>query len=128
MKFFSKELSDKLQEIGCVSESKFYYEDVSIEMSSSIRGPFYYSEEPEQPISYTEIIPTFTIADFLNNEPYALENCKKIWGNKIRLEGSSNEIFYNLEGPAYLLFRHALLDATDQEALLWEALGGKGEV
>lgn len=93
MKFFSKELSGKLREIGCVSIS--YYPN--------------WITKGQDPVDTG----VFSIGDFLSDEPYALENCKKVFGSHVK---SKHEFVIYL-----------LLVAPDQEAFLWEALGGKGE-
>lgn len=87
MKLFSKETCQKLQKLGCVSESPFF------------------SQRPA---------PIFTIADFLSDEPYALENCRRI-----KLKEVFGDCWHDDD------FRHQLLEAPDQEAFILNALEGK---
>lgn len=97
MKFFSKETCQKLQEFGCKTDEEY---------------SFYPDEElPHRKRWHSDEVDAFTIADFLSDEPYALENCKKV---------------FNLEDPFKVRsFKMILCVSEDQEAFILEALNGK---
>lgn len=127
MKFFSKELSAKLQEIGCKCGGFYWQWDQIV-------------NDPYNPF-LSENKPAFCIADFLSDEPYALENCKKIkpeqyvcnhCGDDYKILGPkcgsrSERLGHEFSTSGSRWFRHHLLDAPDQEAFLWETLVGSFE-
>lgn len=76
MKFFNQNLCKKLSELGCISETNFawIFDDYNeweavptepYDMTSSLK----YTDGPYD---------AFSIYDFLSDEEYAEENCKKI--------------------------------------------------
>ena len=75
MNFASKELSEKLQGLGCKSVSEFYYSGDYIDACSGCGG----CNTPGK-----EKLPAYCIEDFLGSHPEALENCKKVWGEDPR--------------------------------------------
>lgn len=120
MKFFSKETCQKLQEFGCKTDEEY---------------SFYPDEElPHRKRWHSDEVDAFTIADFLSDEPYALENCKKFKPQTAvcRACGDDSDTpscSLNLSQHAFPIsgahwFRHALLDSPDQEAFILEALNG----
>lgn len=130
MKFFSKQTSHKLATLGCVASNDYYYSMLSGNDKPYLKGELYSHDDFD----------AFTIADFLSDAPYAIENCKKIWpSTKWHCIKCEREVDYT-DSPcndqqghvfnqclSYNYYRHKLLDSSDQEAFLWAALGGKGE-
>lgn len=99
MKFFSLESSKKLDELGCVSCS----------------GSFYFNTQ------------LFLPYDFLSSEEYALENCKKLWGESVDDLTQETCCYipdYYEPDAAYMwsrrwaMLRHKMLDARDQIAFV----------
>lgn len=138
MKFFKKDLSLKLQEMGCVSESGHFYGysdtstfycsgDISTKDFEAVKkgnhlGPFYYA---------------FTELDFLGTSEIAKENCKKRFGEDIICDGceakypdDQNEhndftiLHYDCGHgmDAWEYHRHAMLDSPDGEEYLERGL------
>lgn len=83
MKFFNQDLCKKLFELGCISQTGYYWEWKKSEKVNNI-----FNEITEIPEGYKLIkvisasgerfIPAFSIYDFLSDEEYAEKNCKKI--------------------------------------------------
>ena len=135
MKFFSKETCQKLLEIGCDNLYLFYW--------SQDDGNWYHWKESR--LRRSDDVPAFSIADFLSDEPYATENCKKIVGrmhkSKIKVKAYKYPRFNIFKEQDYIgeleillrqefinpeeWFRQALLDAEDQEKFILEAVNGK---
>lgn len=116
MKFFSKQTCEKLEKLGCLSDPSItYYWTWK-----------HWKENPDDSLTldpcssngaYSEI-KAFSIYDFLSDEPYALENCKKVFGDEI-IEGEEVCCVRRFETE-----RHQLLGAPDQEAFILNALEG----
>lgn len=101
MKFFKKELCEKLQKIGCVSESGFYYNFYD---GDECANPVYCTANPRE-------ISAFSIYDFLSDEEYVEENLKKIFKNTF------NSAFWSIKTPKQFL----VMD-DNQEAFLEETV------
>lgn len=112
MKFFKKELCKKLLKLGCVSESDMFHW-----FGPGIDGEHLLHRSKFYPDDYLENregnLPAFSIYDFLSDEEYCKENCKKVFGEK--------------EHPGAWSFdweneRHRWLDSENQEAFIEEAV------
>lgn len=117
MKFFSKETCSKLQKLGCVSKGIDFGALYIFRFCYVENNHFDYHKDLECKIKGH--IPIFTIGDFLGDEAYALENCKKVFGEHT---GDSD---YAWCAPNYIGQRHELLGAADQEAFIVAALEGR---
>lgn len=96
MKFFKKELCKQLDDLGCVSETQFaYYHN----WPSPIYDIAIYPKPHEQII----ICNAFSIYDFLSDEDYAEENCRKL-------------------SKAVRLFKQCIIESKNQEAYIEEAV------
>lgn len=122
MKFFSKDLSAKLEALGCKSETNFawIFDDYK-EWEAVPTSPY----DMTSTLTYIEgPFAAFSIADFLSDEPYAIENCKKVSGDFIDYEcpicGLTDKEIYTWE-----YFRYELVGSQDQEAFIAKALEGK---
>lgn len=123
MKFFSKQTCEKLEKLGCLSDPSItYYWTWK-----------HWKENPDDSLTldpcssngaYSEI-KAFSIYDFLSDEPYALENCKKVFGDKEpevtkdAMGGTTISFFNNYE-----MARMSLVNVPDQEAFILNALEG----
>jgi len=74
MKFFSRELCEKLQKLGCKSENWFYW---NVPMSQSILRPSYLPNSTGR----TDAIPAFSQNDFTGCHEQAWQNAEIVWGN-----------------------------------------------
>ncbi len=73
MKFFSKELSQKLSEIGCVGDDTLGYDN-----SGHVRPLPHNSFAGWALDEFGPYHDAFSIEDFLGDSPRAMENCKKL--------------------------------------------------
>lgn len=110
MKKFSDKTKDKLLAIGCKPSSQGY-----------IMYPI-----PREGKIKTTDVSYFTIADFLSDEEYAKENCKKVWGFRCPDEALGKECPTD-DGnrPHHWVWqqaRIALLETENQEAFILAAL------
>lgn len=108
MKFFSKETSQRLKDIGCVTHSGHGYGEFSSNNST--------------PVNFLDDILAVTIADFLGDEEYCFENLKKIIltsfiGQKLNTKEWTDMFVDQL--------RIHILKQKDQEAFIREAIGLK---
>lgn len=129
MKFFSLESSKKLAELGCVSKSNHFWSVFKEPLceGDGASARFW----PEYP--FKAKTPAFTTPDFLSSEEYAIENCRKLWGDgdeaideygtlinlECRYDCGCNPI---LSGDILHFNRHAMLDAPDQITFVEEYL------
>lgn len=106
MNFCPRELSEKLQRLGCVSISKFW---------SGSEDDIFFSDV-EDP--WDGDIKLFILEDFLGSHPEAIENCKKIWIKKEITECPvcDTEGVWKLD--EWVFRRHVMLDVSDQWAYL----------
>ena len=123
MRFFSLESSKKLAEFGCLSNSDVLYHHSFGGWSLILR----------KDITTQDDIVAFTPLDFLSSEEYAIENCRKLWGDgdeaideygtlinlECRYDCGCNPI---LSGDILHFNRHAMLDAPDQITFVEEYL------
>lgn len=114
MKFFSKEISKKLFELECKSDSNFYW---AYTVNNSFVGgcPFVIYDKDKTADHYKHFIApqniAFTLDDLLDDSKEAKTNCIRLFKT------------YDEEKIKFL--RHALIDAPDQEKFILEALNGK---
>lgn len=102
MKFFKKELCKKLEKLGCVSKTDFIYPEPSDEFpfGAYYRKAFPYSSK------YTGCVYAFSIYDFLSDEEYAYENCRKVlqayWGETDMMDYERNVLATSKNQEAYI--------------------------
>lgn len=107
MRFFSKEICEKLFEMECESKSGYYWNN-------------------EKPWPHWIIDPehrkatAYTICDFLDTEEYAKENCRKVFGEK-HVSGTDSHIF----PTAIDYHRHAIIDSPDAIEYISDAVRGR---
>lgn len=111
MKFFSKETSQKLLMIGCVTNSMMIWVTYP-----SFQDCLEYQRAAGPYPEYVK--PAFSISDFLGNETYCIENCKIIFGN----DWAKYDCVYDGFRNFYEAMRHEILDAKDQEKFIVEAI------
>lgn len=141
MKFFSIETCRKLQEIECTSWSGHSWgitRKSGIPIASTM--PEYVILGPGSDIllmrthsKMSLAVLAFNIADFLSDEPYALENCKKLFRDnsvkECRLcwdhdfgDQFTGGVHVGKNIPLYQIRRHQLLQSPNQEAFILKAL------
>jgi hypothetical protein len=113
MKFFSKDLSDKLTKLGCKSESEFHFA-----LGSPMRGLFH-ANECQMRSLYIEHS-AFTESDFLGTSEQAKENCRLVWGGEET--GSDYNNFFGHNVTAHWHHRHAMLDSEDSEKYILDTM------
>lgn len=109
MKFFSRELSEKLQAMGCKSESGFRYTlkpdgDGHLVMTLSYWGWLLIPKGDS---------PAFYQNDFTGCHKQAWKNAKIAWDNP-----GDGDLGNNPDGPD--IFRHNMIDSDDAEKFLEE--------
>lgn len=109
MKFFKKELCEKLQKIGCVPTKEFYY---------TSEWPKVICVHESRFLEIPTSAPAFSIYDFLSDEGYAEENCFKVI--KKNSEETPQLKMFNLARLAE--FKSELVFAKNQEAYIEEAV------
>ena len=131
MKYFSKETSEKLHKIGCVSKSRFAYCIRSREGESKF---ILLSDQHDLYCLEYENYPAFNPWDICCNEDYAQENAKKLWGGWIYCSSCFHE--WPDDGASLcpkckkeIIFernidykRHEVVDSRDPESIVIEAL------
>lgn len=73
MKFLDIEMCERLIALGCVSHSLFWYYGQELKPTTN------------EEASGGKAIPAFNLLDFVENEQYAIENCKKllVWRHRL---------------------------------------------
>lgn len=109
MKFAPKELCKKLIKMGCKSDHFGYQNDRLI----------HYSNGPRELLLFGEIIPAFTLEDFVGTHEQAKENAKIVWGDdgKYRMNNPKKEWVL-----VYDFHRHKIIDSDDWTKYLKETI------
>lgn len=120
MRFLRKDLCEKLSELGCVSQSGFFWwkghkEEVKSEKESVWTLEFL-GLDFEPSISF---IPAFDLSDFVENLPYAVENCKKllVWRHRLLEDDWTQTIERSYEfilAHNHLIQRHRLSEEKEK--------------
>lgn len=116
MNFASKELSERLDKLGCVSVSPMVYYQHETEGLCLMTGT---------PLDGCRLLSAFCLEDFLGSHPEAVENCKRVWGDAIRLICPTCE--NESEGPNYDYERRMILNVTDPWACLESTMVKNGK-
>lgn len=105
MEFFPRELCQKLMEMGCVSESGFYwyeFKDGRLLVGREVED-FYVEYEPKK------LCQAFCQNDFTGCTERARENAKKRWG-VVEYGGDFREAGPSETTELWILKRHAMID------------------
>lgn len=125
MRFLRKDLCEKLAELGCVSQSGFFWrrckplqynpngaydlELVFINLGASTPSDGYHT-------------PAFDLSDFVENLPYAVENCKKllVWRHRLLEDDWTQTIKRSYEfilAHNHLIQRHRLSEEKEKATM-----------
>jgi hypothetical protein len=124
--FASLNLSKKLSEMGCVSESKMTWLDDRHPLDKSVRIPGvrkyslsynYYCTEPPQ---------AFHPWDFIANTEQARKNAEILWGREIELGCPCCGYIGYYENEEWDYRRHQAIDAPDFWQFVNESIEGRG--
>lgn len=118
MIFFSRETSERLEKLGCKSESRHYYD-----CNGETRQLGHRCTKAQCKSLHTD---TSWQNDLTGCHPQARENARLVWGYKLVFGGVDCLIFEEYEDsgyiPAWQYHRHAMIDAPDAEKYLEETL------
>lgn len=120
MKFLERKICEKLMNMGCKSESGFYWLD----------SPDYPSLKSELERLYVdEYIETATIAfcleDFVGTTDQARENCKKLFGLEHRISHEDQGRQFDRYCKCCKCARHAITDSNDWVEYITKTLKDK---
>lgn len=109
MKFFNKELCEKLLKLGCVSETRFYWSAFHTKKLVGGKDDLDFNGNPIPNIQ------AFSVYDFLSDEEYSFGNCNKVFVGD--WEGSEYE-----RRSMLVTERKTLVDLDNQEAYIEESV------
>ena len=117
MKFASKDLCEKLVKMGCKSEARFGW--------GPYKEPICLGDATFTMIHSMEIVPAFTLEDFVANTEQARENARIVWGTKDMTPSGYRGQIVSESWLSYNVNRHAMIDAPDPWKFLEETMRKK---
>ncbi len=118
MKFFSRELSERLASLGCKSESGYFW---VLHSYSNTWVLHHGADIGAEHLTELKIF-AFYQKDFTGCHPQARENAKIAWGKFNVVFGACHICINNKLEPAYLYHRKKMIDAPDAEKYLEETM------
>jgi len=110
MKFFSKDLCEKLTLLSFVCKSENCWYQLK-------NGEWFTYHCFVQDLAGTDIIPAFCIYDFLNDEDYSIHNCELFFKKgSVQIQFQGQKILCNSVSN----LRVSILEAKDQEKFIFE--------
>ena len=132
MEFTDLELSKKLVEVGCWSDSMYRWCLFQDNLEDKIWEPHliwlqadgapFIAYEGKRFMQLTSI-PAFTLSDFVGTHEQARENARLVWGNKNMAPAAYQGQMLDDTWRAFNVARHAMIDAPDWREYVRASLG-----
>lgn len=124
MKFFSRELCERLQELGCKSDSsdQVWFYDQEAYKSHDSDWFLDYRHTVDDCYGDVPTIPVFSQNDFTGCHQQAKENAKLVWGATCPENPCPTGDDDRPHEWVWGNHRHAMIDATDAEEYLKETM------
>ena len=114
MRFLPKTTCEKLVKMGCAPSNEYFYLkknhpwDAPAHKYQELNGTSFESR-PDN-----ELIQAFTLEDFVSTDEYAIDNCRKLFGERevVPYDGP-RFIFNTLKNEGWEQSRHQLIDSKD---------------
>lgn len=113
MKFFSRELCEKLQKLGCKSEEPSFWWTTY---------PYPISTDACRKVKEYMGFKAFFQNDFTGCHEQALENAKIVWSDEMLITEDSYTGVSNFSSERWHWCRHSMIDSTDAEEYLKETM------